>query len=196
MTLKGKYVPIPLDKVATTVSTRGMFFDANGQAERLVFRDWKPKEFNGVPFHLVDPAGDTVKNVVMLNGKNGDKPPKMPKSVTLPCNTPAKAIHLLSGIGGWSYPASEKGTVSVTVRLTYADGKTEDHELKNGVHFADYISRRDVPESKHAFEMRGRQQVRYLSITPKRPELIKTIEFVKGPDDTAPIIVSVTVETP
>ncbi|MEO2089260.1 MAG: c-type cytochrome, partial [Gemmataceae bacterium] len=89
LTLKGKYVPIPLDKVATVVSTRGMFFEANGQAERLVFRDWKPKEFNGVPFHLVDPAGDAVKNVVMLNGRNGDKPPKMPKSVTLPCNTPA-----------------------------------------------------------------------------------------------------------
>jgi putative membrane-bound dehydrogenase-like protein len=196
LTLKGKYVPIPLDKVATVVSTRGMFFEANGQAERLVFRDWKPKEFNGVPFHLVDPAGDAVKNVVMLNGRNGDKPPKMPKSVTLPCNTPAKAIHILGGIGGWSYPASEKGTVSMIVRLTYADGKTEDHELKNGVHFADYIRKVDVPESKHAFEMRGRQQVRYLSITPKRTEAIKTIEFVKGPDDTAPIIVSVTVETP
>ena len=31
------------------------------------------------------------------------------------------------------------------VRLHYADGKTEDHELKNGVHFADYIRRVDVP---------------------------------------------------
>ena len=80
LTLKGKYVPVPLDKVATVVSTRGMFFDANGQAERLAFPDWKPKEFNGVPFHLVDPNGDTAKNVVMLNGPRGDKPPKMPMS--------------------------------------------------------------------------------------------------------------------
>ena len=196
LTLKGKYVPIPLDKVATVVSTRGMFFEANGVPERLVFPDWKPKEFNGVPFHLVDPNGDQVKNMVMLYGTHGDKPPKMPKSVVLPCNTPAKAIHILGGVGGWSYPASEKGSVSVTVRLTYADGKTEDHELKNGVHFADYIRKVDVPESKYAFAMQGRQQVRYLSVTPKRAESIKQIEFVKGPDETAPIIVSVTVETP
>ncbi len=40
------------------------------------------------------------------------------------------------------------------VRLTYDDGKTEDHELKNGVHFADYIRRVDVPESKFAFALR------------------------------------------
>ena len=31
------------------------------------------------------------------------------------------------------------------VRLHYADGETENHELKNGVHFADYIRRVDVP---------------------------------------------------
>jgi putative heme-binding domain-containing protein len=195
LTLKGKYILIPLDKVATVISTRGMFFDANGQTERLVFRDWKPKEFDGVPFHLVDPVGDTVKNVVMLRGPHGDRPPKMPRSVTLPCNTPVKAIHMLSGIGGWSFPTTPKGTVSVIVRLTYLDGKTEEHELKNGVHFADYIRREDVPESKFAFPVRG-QQVRYLAVTPKRTDSIKTIEFVKGPDDTVPIIVSVTVETP
>ena len=40
------------------------------------------------------------------------------------------------------------------VRLTYDDGKTEDHELRNGVHFADYIGRFDVPESKFAFALR------------------------------------------
>ncbi len=31
------------------------------------------------------------------------------------------------------------------VRLHYADGQTEDHELKNGIHMADYIRRVDVP---------------------------------------------------
>jgi len=79
------------------------------------------------------------------------------------------------------------------VRLHYADGKKEDHELKDGVHFADYIRRVDVPESKLAFALRG-QQVRYLAITPGRDELIKEIEFVKGPDATAPIVIAVTVE--
>ena len=81
------------------------------------------------------------------------------------------------------------------VRLHYEDGKTEDHELKNGEHFADYIRRVDVPESKFAFSLRGRQQIRYLAIQPQRKEAIKQIEFVKGADDTAPVVMAVTVET-
>ena len=194
---KGKFVPLPLDEVATVVSTKDMFFDAGGTAERLVFPDWKPKVFEGVPFVLVDPLKDSVKNVVMLNGPQGTVPPKMPKSVSLPFNGKAKTIHMLSGVGGWSaQQPTPNGTVSMIVRLTYEDGKTEDHELKNGVHFADYIRRVDVPESKFAFALR-QQQIRYLTVTPKRPDaMLKTIELVKGPDRTAPIVMAVTVETP
>ena len=57
-----------------------------------------------VPFVLVDPEKDTVKNVVMLYGPQGNIPPKMPKSVSLPFNGKAKAIHILGGIGGWAAP--------------------------------------------------------------------------------------------
>ena len=196
LTLKGKYVPIPLDKVASVVSTKDMFFGGDGTQERLIFKDWTPKTFKGVPFHLVDPQGEKIKNVLLFNGPSGTIPPTMPKSVTLPCNTPAKAIHFLSGIGGWSATTPKpNGTVSLIVRLNYADGKTEDHPLKDGVHFADYIRRVDVPGSEFAFAVRS-QQVRYLSVTPKRAEAIKTIELVKGPDKTAPVVVAVTVETP
>jgi putative membrane-bound dehydrogenase-like protein len=195
ITQKGKYVPIPLDKVATVVTTKDMFFDAGGTAERLIFPDWKPKVFNSVPFLLVDPAKDTTKNAVMLYGPNGKIPPTMPKSVSLPCNTKAKAIHFLSGVSGWGFPAETRGSVSMIVRFTYDDGKTEDHELKNGVHFADYIHRVDVPESQFAFALRN-QQIRYFAVTPKRDAAIKTIDLVKGPDRSAPIVMAITVETP
>ena len=43
LTAKGKYVPVPLDKAATVVTTKGMFFAPEGEVERLVFPDWKPK---------------------------------------------------------------------------------------------------------------------------------------------------------
>ncbi len=191
---KGKYLPLPLDKVATAVSTRGMFYSLDAEGERLAFRDWKPKEFKGVPFHLVDPQGDKVKNVVLLYGPLGAIPPKMPRSVSLPCNTAAKAIHLLSGVSGWGFPYSQQKTVSLIVRLHYKDGGTEDHELRNGEQFADYIRRVDVPGSTFAFSLRGRQ-LRYLSVTPKRPEVITKVELVKGPDETAPVVMSVTAET-
>jgi hypothetical protein len=120
----------------------------------------------------------------------------MPKSVVLPCNSPAKAIHLLGGVGGWNYPSSERGSTSMIVRLHYADGSKEEHELKNGIHIADYIRRVDVPRSEFAFKMKGPQQVRYLAITPKKADPIQTIELMKGPDSSAPVVVAVTVETP
>jgi uncharacterized protein len=81
------------------------------------------------------------------------------------------------------------------VRLHYADGKSEDHPLRNGEEMADYIRRVDVPGSKFAYQLRG-QQIRYLVVRPERNEPIKDIELVKGPDATAPVVMAVTVESP
>ncbi len=193
MTKRGKFLPLPLNKAATIVSTKGMFIDEAAGVERLIFPDWMPKVFEGVPFVLVDPQGDKIPNVILLNSKSGPIAARMPKSATVPVNSAAKTIHLLGGVAGWASPFGEKGTVSMIVKLTYADGKTEDHPLKNGEHIADYIRRVDVPGSKFAYNLAGRQ-VRYLAITPLRPDVIKQIDFVKGPDATAPVIVAVTVE--
>ncbi|HJZ90611.1 MAG TPA: PVC-type heme-binding CxxCH protein, partial [Gemmataceae bacterium] len=89
LTQKGKYLPLPLNKVATAVSTKGMFFREDAAIERLVFPDWKPRTVEGVPFVLVDPQGEKAANVILLNGgPEGSLPLKMPKSVSLPCNTP------------------------------------------------------------------------------------------------------------
>jgi hypothetical protein len=146
-----------------------------------------------VPFQLVNPRDDRVANVILLHGPQGRIPPTMPKAVSLPCNAPAKAIHLLSGVSGWGYPNGQKGSVSLIVRLHYADNQTEEHPLRNGEHFADYIRRVDVPSSEFAFALRS-QQMRYLAITPKRSETIREIEFVKGSDSSAPVVMAVTVE--
>jgi uncharacterized protein len=195
LTQRGKYLPLPLDKVATVVSTKGMFYSEDAAAERLIFRDWTPKTFEGVPFVLVDPNGEQRPNVALFYGPQGTIPPKMPRSVKLTVNGPAKAIHLLSGISGWGYPYSEKGSVTLIVRVHYEDGQAEDHKLLNGEHFADYIRRVDVPGSKFAYQLRG-QQVRYLAVQPLRAEPVKEIELVKGDDATAPVVMAVTVEGP
>ena len=194
LTSKGKYVPLMINSVATSITTKGMFFEDSGTAERLVFREWGVKTFNEIPFMLIDPSNSQFPNAIMLYGPNGIKAPKMPKQVELPCRTSAVAIHFLSGIGGWSFPASRKGTVSMIVRLTYANGKTEDHELINGEHFADYISRIDVPKSEFAFNMSGRQ-LRYLSVKPQSRDPLAKIELVKGSDSSAPIVMAMTIQT-
>ena len=195
LTARGRFVPLSLEKVATAVSTRGMFFKPENTVERLVFPDWKPKEFQGVPFTLVDPQGQSVPNVVLLHGPQGYLPPRMPKSVSLTLASPVSAIHLLGGVAGWGVPATPKGSTSMVVRLVYADGQKEEHPLVNGEHIADYIRRIDVPGSEFAFDLGGRQ-LRYLRIQPKRGEPLAAIEFVKGDDVTAPVVMAVTVEMP
>jgi putative membrane-bound dehydrogenase-like protein len=193
LTDKGKFMPISLDRYATAISTKGLFHDGDDGPDRLAFSDWTPKIFKDVPFILTDPRGKSVPNIILLNGPNGSLPPTMPKTVTLPCNSEAKAIHLLSGVGGWSFPFDSNKTVSMIVRLHYKGGETEDTNLINGVHFADYIRRVDVPSSEFAFALGG-QQIRSLTVTPKKRDIIETIELVKGPDRTAPIVMAVTVE--
>jgi hypothetical protein len=118
----------------------------------------------------------------------------MPKSVRIPCNAKARSIHLLSGVSGWGYPIGKQGAVSMIVRLHYDDGASEDIPLRNGEHFADYIRRVDVPGSSLAFMLRS-QQLRYLAVHPSREAVIREVEFVKGEDNSAPIVMAATVET-
>ena len=194
LTARGKFVPIAFDRAATIASTKGMFYSKDATVERLIMPDWSPRTVKGVPFHFVDPGKDDRPNVIMLYSEAGSVAATMPKSVKLDCNMPARAIHMLSGVSGWGYPFRKGGGVALIVRLHYADGKTEDHALKDGEHFADYIRKVEVPKSEFAFSMRT-QQMRYLSITPGRDAMLTAIELVKGPDPSAPIVLALTVET-
>lgn len=195
LTDKGKYIPVSLDRYATAISTKGLFENGDNGPDRMVFSDWNPKIFKDTPFILTDPRGKSVPNIILLHGPNGSLPPTMPKAVTLPCNSEAKAIHLLSGVGGWSFPYEQRKSVSMIVRLHYKGGETEDIPLQNGVHFADYIRRVDVPGSEFAY-MLGGQQIRRVIVNPKKSDVIETIELVKGEDQTAPIVMAVTIERP
>jgi uncharacterized protein len=194
LTDKGKFIPVSLDRYATAISTKGLFSDGDNGPDRMVFSDWTPKIFKDVPFILTDPRGQTTRNIILLYGPNAPLPASMPKSVTLPCNSEAKAIHILGGVGGWNFPFDDAKTVSMIVRLHYKGGETEDIELINGVHIADYIRKVDVPKSEFAY-MLGGQQVRRVIVNPKKTDaVIETIELVKGPDRSAPIVMAVTIE--
>ncbi len=196
LTTKGKYVPLPLGKVATAVSTKSLFHDGPPTGpDRLVFKDWSPRTFEGVPFLLIDPQVDRNPNIVLLKGPLGSLPPKMPASVSVPCNASVKKVHLLSGVSGWGHPAIGEKSVSMIVRLKFEDGKTEEHKLLNGVHFADYIRKVNVDGSEFAYLFEGGQQMRYIPIEVKSSAVVTEIELVKGEDDSAPIVMALTIET-
>jgi hypothetical protein len=209
----GKFHPLSLEKVATAVSTRPLF--TNGRSERLIFPSWGVQRVFDIPFDVLDPLGDQRKNGIVLYGPLDSPAKEMPKIVRLPCGFRAKSIHLLGGVAGWGYQGPGEGapgtmnhkSVSMIVRLDYADGTREDHELLNGVHICDFCTNEDgdfyeVPGSTVAMRLKpvahGPKQIRYLAIHPKKPEsVIAGIEFIKGENSiTSPVVMAVTIEEP
>ncbi|HEY2837632.1 MAG TPA: PVC-type heme-binding CxxCH protein, partial [Pirellulales bacterium] len=55
LSARGRFLPLPLERVATSISTKGMFINPKADVERLIFPSWEPQTFFGVPFHLIDP---------------------------------------------------------------------------------------------------------------------------------------------
>ena len=125
---------------------------------------------------------------VVLTFDDGPAPPHTDKILDIMAAECVKATYFMVGEMARHHPDA--------VRRVYAEGHTigthsEDHPLRNGEEFADYIRHVEVPGSEFAFALRG-QQMRYLAVNPRRPTPIREIEFVKGPDNTAPIIMAVT----
>jgi putative membrane-bound dehydrogenase-like protein len=195
LTARGKFLPLDIAKAASLPSDRGMFVNRNAPQERLIFKKWGVNVFNGVPFNAVDPQGGKVNNAIVLHGPNSEISRSLPRRVSIPCNGPVKTIHMLSGVSGWGYPFGRNKSVSLIVRIHFADGSKEDLELKNGVEFADYIRREDVPGSEFADLLKG-GQIRYLSLTPKSKKNVEKLELIKGNDATTPVVMAMTIEGP
>jgi uncharacterized protein len=193
---KGKYLPLSIESVATASSGRGLFTKETSSGERMIFDDWSPKMVGEIPFLVVDPMAGVKPNIVMLRGPKNSITATLPTEVEMVCNARVAAVHLLSGVGGWSYPAIKEKSVSMIVRLVYSDGQTEDHPMLNGVHMADYIRKVDVPDSTFAFELNNGHQVRTIKIKPKRDVALSSLKLIKGADETAPIVMAVTIESP
>ncbi len=194
LTQRQKYLPLSIEKAATIATTRELLHSDDSVSPLLVFQDWRLKKVGEVPFVLIDPKDGRFANAIMLYSPRGKTSSTLPKTISLTCNSPAKAIHLLGAVSPWGFPNSDKGTVSATVRLHYEGGKTEDHVLRNGEHLADYIGKTEVPGSKLAFDLGGKQ-VRYLTIHPQQRDKIERIEFIRGQDENAAIFIAVTIET-
>jgi putative heme-binding domain-containing protein len=190
-----QFVPLDLRRAATISSAESLFGRRDSGRGQLAFEDWGAKEFAGVPFYPIDPQDGRTTNLIMLRGgrrfPQSDSP--LPRTVDVPCRVPAKAIHFLSGVSWGGYPMSRNESVSMVVRLRYADGETEEHSLLNGVHFASIMGGTDVTGSQQAFVL-GEQQLRYFKIEPKRDQTIDTVELLKGEDQTAPVVMAITAE--
>jgi WD40 repeat protein len=208
-----RFYPLPLGLAATATSQDQVLThippgSGKGGAEgRILMPDWAPRQVGDVPFVPVPPR-EGSKNVIVLRGLHGPIAPQLPLSATIPVRAPASAIHILGACGAWAWPgkgvnnqpAGSPGTVALTVRLHFADGTAEDHPLRHGIEYTDWVYREDLPGSTVAVELAGpaKRYLRLATIRPDRPQaVLKAIQFIKSPDDpSAPVVVAVTVEVP
>ena len=149
----------------------------------------------GVPFQFVDPQSDKKPNVIMLYSKNGaDRADDAEVGQAGMQHAGASDPSALSGVSGWGYPYSKEGGAVMIVRLHYADGKTEDHRAQRrrplrGLHPPGRCAEIGV-------RLRDARPADALSDGDAgRDAALTAIEFVKGPDASAPIVMAVTVET-
>jgi serine/threonine protein kinase len=200
-----RHVPVPLDQYGTATTDRPLFYNRN--TERYSLSSWGDREVYGVPFRLVGPQGGKVRNIVLLRSSmgGGAQAAEAPDAVTLPVNRAAAAVHLLGGVGAWAWPFKPNnltpddllGKVAMIVRLKYKDGQVEEHPMRNGEEVVDWIRNYDVSASQLAFLDDYGHQVRYLSVVPKRAEVISEIELAKGElSEVSPIVLAVTLEVP
>jgi serine/threonine protein kinase len=184
---------------ANVVSTANIFAQTPvGYADNISLASWGRVKLHGIPFSVIDPKGTTVRNMFVFEGGDDEYTKARPNSLTLSCNTAAKKIYLLSGLSGWAWPFNNDRSVSLFVRLQYKDGTSEQHDLANGTHFADWRQpHSDAPAAPVIVQYDNERHLRYITIEPKKKDEIREIEFVKGPNQrTAPMLFAVTVEKP
>ena len=190
---RGRYTPLTLSTAATLSGAKGLPGMRGAPSDKFELKNYGTFEIEGVPFEIQDPQEGRVANMIALQGSGGRAPATLPSSTSLACSGNVSSIHLLGAVVSFG-PPNTNAAASVIVRCKFEDGSKEDHELVNGKQLATYREKVDVPESKFAMDVNGKQ-IRYMKIPITNKKPLKSIDFVKGEDFSIPLIFAVTVES-
>ena len=195
---EGRYRIVDLTAAFTANTARGLFNSEDARDETLRFRKTGTIKVGDVPFEIMSPAkSPTGRNIVVLKGGNGFSR-TLPQRVEAKAGFAARQLHFLGGVGGWAYPCcgdnKNEGLPVAKVTLHFAGGGTEEMVLKNGVEFADYIGRFDVPGSKETPDLVQRGQLRWFSKPVKSGDVIERISLESFNNAVAPVFVGITAE--
>ncbi len=184
-------------KSAFTADTRqGLYASQASAGDTIPFKKFGTVSFEGVPFSIVDPAKNpSGNNVIVLKGG-----PARSFSKSLPQRVEARVggfranrLHFLGGVTGWGFNGQGTPDDVLKVTVTYSDGQNEVIVCQNGVEFADYRPRVDVPGSKFA-DLVSAHQLRFFSKPLKRTAPIEKIALESFDTNAAPTTVAITAE--
>jgi putative heme-binding domain-containing protein len=183
---------------AYTADSRRGFRREEERDETVTLHKFGDVSVAGVPFFVMDPARSaTGANLIALKGGpgRGNLSDDFPQRVEIPTTITAASLHFLGGVGGWAWPTGgdpARGTPAMKVIVSFADGTSEEHVLKNGEHFADTFVRADVPLSTDAGDFVRRGQLRYFALNLKKKGPLSKIVLESFDSDIVPATVAIT----
>ncbi|MEM8956064.1 MAG: PVC-type heme-binding CxxCH protein, partial [Verrucomicrobiota bacterium] len=190
---------IDLSDAYTADSRSGIFANNGPKGGVLELPKVGNVTIDEVPYLIQPPAkSQSGANLVVLKG--GPNPQNysntFPQSVEIEVdNLAARKLHLLSGIGGWAYPATKDKELPVfQVDVIHTDGAKQSFVMKNGVEFADYIRPIKVAGSLPVEELTNRTQIRQLTLDLENTSPIEKLVFSSFDNKVAPVLVAATAE--
>jgi len=193
----GRFRTLDLRDAYTASTASGLYHSQDAKGDSFVFAKTGTVKVGELPFHIVGPE-KAPRNILVLKGG-----PPQSYSKTLPQKVEVKAggfkanrLHFLGGVTGWGYRGGSGGDDVLKVTIHTTQGQREGLTFKNGVEFADYNGRIEVPGSKFAEGVvKGGHQVRTFS----RPLAMGAVEIdritIESLDTgAAPTLVAITAE--
>ena len=150
---------------------------------------------NDVPFRIIDPAANSGKSCVVLKGGIQPDPP-FPEKVTVPVGKRVSRLHFLHTV---AWGGSRPGPAFRYV-LHYTDGFTEEVEIRDHVHVANWWFLGEIPEAKVGWEGPNsvREKVRIWHATheithPKGAQaVLDRVEIVSECKRPIPVVIAIT----
>ena len=191
-----KFRTVDLRSAFTADTRNGLYLSKEEKDQTLPFKKFGNVVVEEIPFNIVDPAKSlNGNNLIVLKGG-------VPKSFskTMPQRVEAKLggfkanrLHFLGGVTGWGYQGGNDTSPVMTLTVVYTDGQTEEMVFKNGVEFADYYNRTDVPGSKFV-KLLTDHQIRFFTKALKRTAAIEKLILESTGGDAAPTLAAITAE--
>lgn len=196
---EGRYRILDLSSAFSADSTKGIYNTVESIGESLHFRRFGIATVDNIPFEIMAPTRTSSgKNVVVLKGGHGYAQ-TMPRKVEVPANVKASKLHFLGGVAGWGFPCcgDDKNENEPIAKVTvhFAGGGNHEIVLRNGVEFADYNGKYDVPGSKEAQNLVRNGQVRWFTKSLPREATIEKLTIESLHDGVAPTFVAITAES-
>jgi putative membrane-bound dehydrogenase-like protein len=193
---------LDLEPLATSDSHVSLY-DARRDPKPMKFARYGIVEVRGMPFEILDPARSSSGcNALVLKGGLGrDWESKIarPQRVEVPVGFVLAKVHVLGGIAAYGYPYVKEPIDALKWTWRYADGTSEEVVLKNGVEFADWIGRYDVPGSEGVDDLLAGDswgQIRYHALAPSKAVPVESIVLESFDNALAPTILALTAELP